>query len=87
LLLQDSALADQSEHVNSHDCHEAEMGASGGAQAIAERETTNEMALTPPQDPVGIGQAAKREVSHHIDVALSTVPVFLRVVITDCIAG
>ena len=52
LLHRDSALADQSEQVNSHDRHEVEQGSSGGSQAVAENETINEMFLTPAQDPV-----------------------------------
>ena len=52
LLHRDSAPADQSEQENHHDRREMEQGASGGSQALAESETSNEMDLTLPQDPV-----------------------------------
>ena len=83
LLHRDSATADQSEQVNPCDRREMEQGASGASQALAEIETSNEMALTPPQDPV----EPATERSHTTltsqsaqprFVALRTVPVFLK---------
>ena len=83
LLHRDSAPADQSEQVNTHDRREMKQGASGGSQAVAESETINEMALTPPQDPAE--QATERSHSTLTSqsaqpkfVALRTVPVFLK---------
>ena len=83
LLHRDSAPADQTEQVNPRDRREMEQGALGGSQALAESETSNEMALTPPQDPV----EPATERSHTTltsrsaqprFVALRTVPVFLK---------
>ena len=48
LLHRDSAPADQSEQVNSRDRREMEQGTLGGSHDLAESETSNEMALTPP---------------------------------------
>ena len=48
LLHRDSAPADRSEQVNSHDRREMEQGASGGSQAVTESKTVNEASLTPP---------------------------------------
>ena len=83
LLHRDSAPADQSEQVNTHDRREMEQGASGGSQAIAESETSNETSLTPTQDPVK--QATERShttvTSQNAQlrfVALRTVLVFLK---------
>ena len=83
LLHRDSAPADQSEQVNSHDRREMEQGASGGSQAPAQSETSNEMALTLPQDPVE--QPTERshttltsQSAQPRFVALRTVPVFLK---------
>ena len=83
LLHRDSAPADQSEQVNSHDRREMEQVASGGSQAPAQSETSNEMALTPPQDPVE--QPTERshttltsQSAQPRFVALRTVPVFLK---------
>ena len=83
LLHRDSVPADQREQVNTHDRRKMEQGASGGSQAVAECETTNEMALTPPQDPVE--QATERshttltsQSTQPRFVALCTAPVFLK---------
>lgn len=83
LLYRDSAPADRSEQEASHDRPKMEQGASGGSQTVAESETSNEMSLTPSQDP--IEQATERShttvTSQNTQprfVALRTVPVFLR---------
>ena len=83
LLHRDSAPAYQSEQLNTHDRREMEQGASGGSQAVAESETSNETSLTPPQDPVE--QATERshttvtsQSAQPRFVALRTVPVFLK---------
>ena len=73
LLHRDSATADQSEQVNPRDLREMEQGASGGSLALAEIETSNEMALTPPQDPVE--QATER--SHTTLTSQSAQPRFV----------
>ena len=70
LLHRDYVTADQSEQLNPHDCQEMEQGAWGGSQAVAESETSNEIALTPPQDP--IEQATER--SHTILMSQSVQP-------------
>ena len=54
--------------MNSHNRFEVKQGVSGDSQAVTESETSNEMSLTPPQDP--LEQAT--EVSHHSDVAKCT---------------
>ena len=79
----DSAPADRSEQVHSHDGREVEQGASGGSQAVTESETINAMALTLPQDPVE--QTTKRshttvtsQSTQPRFVVLRTVPVFLK---------
>ena len=69
--------------MNNRDRREMEQGASGGSQAPAQSETSNETSLTPPQDPVE--QATERshttvtsQSAQPRFVALRTVPVFLK---------
>ena len=80
LLHRDSVPADQSEQVNTHDRREMEQGASGGSQAVAESETSNETSLTPPQYPVE--QATER--SHATVTSQSAQPRFVALRTDQC---
>ena len=69
--------------MNSYDRREVGQGASDGSQAVAESETSNEMALPLPLDPVE--QATEwyhttvtSQSAQPRFVALRTVPVFLK---------